>query len=66
MAIKDSVGSIRRPSDYGSGDEDGPNFIRYMDGREHQTHEVWTLGENGVTHEVRLTAQVDVGTGFVG
>ena len=36
-----------------------------MDGRDPQIHEFWTSGEDGVTREVHLTAQVDVGTGFV-
>ena len=66
MARQESVGSIRLPSDYGSGDEDGPEFIRCVDGQESQIHEVWTFGEDGVTHEVHPTAQVDIGTGFVG
>ena len=36
-----------------------------MDGRDPQIHEVWTFGEDGVTHEVCLTAQLYVGAGFV-
>ena len=37
-----------------------------MDGQEHQIHEVWNFGEDGVTREVHPTAQVDIGYGFVG
>ena len=36
-----------------------------MDGRQPHIHEVWTFGEGGVTWEVHLKAQVDVGSGFV-
>ena len=48
-----------------SGDEDKPKFILCVDGREPQIHKVWTFGEDGVTREVRQTAQVNVGAGFV-
>ena len=37
-----------------------------MDGREPQIHEVWNFGEDGVSREVQLTAQVDVGSGLFG
>ena len=60
------VGSIHRRSYSGSGDEDGPEFIGYMDRREPQIHKVWTFGEDGVTREVHLTARVDSRAGFVG
>ena len=60
MARREPVGSIRRPSDYGSGDEDGSEFIRCVDGRQPKIHEVWVFGEDGVTPEVRPTARVDV------
>ena len=66
MDRKDPVGAIRRRSDYGSGDEDGPEFVQCVDGRDLHIHEVWTFGEEGVTREVHPTAQVDVGAGFVG
>ena len=36
-----------------------------MDRREPQIHEAWTFGEDGITREVHLTAQVDVVAGFV-
>ena len=61
MARRNSVGSIRRPSDSSSGDEDGPKFIRCADGRDPNIHEVWTFGEDGVTREFHPTAQVLVG-----
>ena len=60
------VGSIRRPSNSGGGDEDRPEFIRCVDGRETHIHEVWNFGEDGVTCEVHPTSGVGVGTGFVG
>ena len=37
-----------------------------MDGHEPQSHEVWTLGEDGVTPQVYPTARVDVSAGFIG
>ena len=65
MAKQEPVGSIGRPSDSVSRDTEGPKFIQCVDGRDPQIHEVWTFGEDGVTREVHLTSQVDVGTGFV-
>ena len=65
MARQEPVGAIRRPSDYGSGDKDVPEFIRCDDGRDPEMYEVWTFGEDGVTPEVHPTARVDVGA-FVG
>ena len=66
MARQEPVGSISRPSDYGSGYEDGTKFIWCVVGRQPQIHEVWTFGDESVTSEVHLTAQVDVGVGFFG
>ena len=64
MARQEPVGSICRPSYYGSGYEDGPEFIQFVEGRDPQIHEVWTFGEDGVTREFHKTAQVDVGAVF--
>ena len=58
MSEQDPVGYIDRPSDSGSGYAEGPEFIRCMDRREPQIHEVWYLGKDGVTREVHLTAHV--------
>ena len=66
MARQDPVGSIGWTSDSGSGDAKGPEFIRCVDVREPQIHEVWAFGDKGVTREVHLTARVDVSAGFVG
>ena len=65
MARRYPVGFICRISS-DSGDEDGPDFIRCVDGLHPQIHEVWTFGEDGVTREVHPTAQVDVGTEYFG
>ena len=65
MAGKETVGAICWRSNPGSGDKDGPKFIRCVDGWELQIYEVWTFGEDGVTPEVHLTEQVDVGAGFI-
>ena len=64
MARWDPVRSIRRPSDSVSGYEDRPEFIRCVDGRQTQIHEVWTFGDDGFTREVHPTEQEDVGAGF--
>ena len=55
------VGSISRPSDSGRGYDDGPQFIRCVDGQQPKTHEVWIFGENGVNPKVHPTVHVDVG-----
>ena len=66
MARQELVVCICLRSDSGSGDEDVPEFIRCVDGREPQNREAWTFGEDGVMREVHLTVQVDVGAGLVG
>ena len=65
MAGQEPVGSIDWTSGSGSGDAEGTDFIRCVDGREPHIHEFWTFGEDGVTHEVHMKAQVDVGSVFV-
>ena len=45
---------------YVSGGEDGPKFICCVNRRHPQIHEVWTFGEDGVTHEVHFTARLDI------
>ena len=66
MSRREIVGSICWRFDSDSGDEDGPELIQYVDGRDPQVHEVWNFGEDGVTREVHPIARVDVGDGFVG
>ena len=56
MARQDPVETILRSSDSASGDADGPDFIKCVDGREPQIHKVWTFGEDGVMCEVHPTA----------
>ena len=63
---QDLVGYMPCQANYGSGGEDGPEFIHCVDGRQTQIHEVWNFGENGVTREVCSTVRIDVGSGFVG
>ena len=60
------MGSICRPYDSGSGGTKGVEFIRCVDGQDPQIHEIWCLGSYGVTREVHLTAQIDVGAETVG
>ena len=59
------VGAIHWSSNYGSGDEGGPEFIQGVDRRDPQVHEVWNSGEYGVTSKVHLTARVEIGAEFV-
>ena len=66
MGGRETVGAILWISNSGSGNEDLPKFNKCVDRRDPQIHEVWNFGEDGVTPEVHPTAQVDVGTGFVG
>ena len=61
MAKREPVGFIRQSSGYGSGDKEGPKFIRCVDGRQPEIHEVWNFGEDSVIPEVHLTACIDVG-----
>ena len=65
MAWMEPVGSIVRPYNSVSRDAEGPEFIQCVDVREPQIHEVWDFGDNGVTHEVHPTVQVDVVSGVV-
>ena len=66
MSIPDPVGAIIWPSDSGCGDAERFQFIRCVDGREPKVHEVWILGEDGVTPKVHPTAWVDIWTGIFG
>ena len=66
MASQETVGSIDHPYNSHSGGAEGPKFIRCVDGREPQIHEVSTFSENDVTRELHPTARVDVGAKFVG
>ena len=66
MVSQDPVVSIGWPSDSGSGDAEGPKFIRCVDGREPQIHEVWAFVDDGVTREVHPNVRVDFYAGVVG
>ena len=66
MARRDTVGSNRWPSNADSDNEDRPQLILCVDRLQPQIHEVWTFGDDGVTHEVHPTARIDVSTGFFG
>ena len=65
MSIPDLVGATHWPSEYSCGDADRSKFIRCVDGHKPKVNEVWILGEDGLTHEVHPTAQVDVDAGVV-
>ena len=66
MSGRDPVGFVDAASNFSDKDAEGPEFIRCMDGREPQVHDVWTFRDYGVTLEVHPTTQVDVSSGFVG
>ena len=65
VARRDPVKAIHRPSDYGSGDKDRPEFIRCVDRQHPEIHEVWTFREDCVTREGHPNARIDVGA-FIG
>ena len=65
MARWDPVGYICFPSASISGYEDGPEFIRCVDRLQPEIHEVWNLGEDGITPKVHPTECIAVGD-FVG
>ena len=66
MVRREPVGSIGWPSNSGSGNTEGPEFIQCVDGREPQIHEVCDFGDDGIMCEVHPTLQVDFGAVVVG
>ena len=65
MPGMEPVGAISRPSNSYCGENDGPQFIRFVDERQPEINEIWTFGEDGVTPKFHLTARIDV-SNFVG
>ena len=65
MARQEPVGSIRRPYNSSSRDEDRTECIQCVDGREPQINEFLTFSKYNVMCEDHPTAQVDVSSGFV-
>ena len=61
-----SKGSIRRPSDIGSGITEDTAFVQCIDGREPQIHEVWSLCLDRIVRKVHPTAQEEVPIGTIG
>ena len=59
------MGSIRWPSNPGSGSTEDTAFIKCVDGWKPQIHEFWYLGLDNTTLEVHPAAQVEVITGTV-
>ena len=64
MSMPDIVGNINLPSESGCWDADRSQCIGCVDVYEPKFHEVWVLGEDGVTPKVHLTERVDVGAGI--
>ena len=48
------------PSDSCCGGADRSKFVRCVDRRDPEVHEVWIWGDDGITPEVHLTAQIDI------
>ena len=65
MSRRELVGAIHWTSDSGSGDDEVPEFIYCVDGRQLEIHEVCTFEEDGVTRKVHPNARVDVAA-FIG
>ena len=61
MPRRKPVGVICQPFCSGNGGEDGIEFVRYVDGREPQIHELWSFAEDGITCKVHPFARVDFG-----
>ena len=60
------MGPIHWSSYSVSGGTEGVEFIRRVDVRELQMHEIWCLGSDGITCEVQATARIDVCAETVG
>ena len=59
------MGSIHWPSNPDIGITKDTAFIQCVGGQEPQIHEVWILGLDGIIHEVRPKARVEVVSGTV-
>ena len=66
MILRNPIGGIWRPSDYGSRAEDPGAFIQYVDGREPVIHELWCHGVGRICHEVHPTARIEIPSGTIG
>ena len=60
------MGTICRPSDYGSGFTDTTAFIQCINGREPHINKLWCLGLNGVFCKVHTFVRVEIPSGTVG
>ena len=64
MSGREPVGFIDTIYNSGSGEAEGTELIRCVDGHKPQYHKIWTFGEDSVTREVHPKARVDVSAGF--
>ena len=55
------MGPICRPSYSGSRGTEVVEFIQCVDGQDAQMHKIWCIYSDGVTREVQLKAQIDIG-----
>ena len=60
------MGTIRKPSDYGSGGSETSAFIQCINGRETQINELWCMGLDSIFREVHHIARVDILAGTIG
>ena len=65
MIRRAPMGSIHKPSNFGSRSTESTAFIQCVDVREHQIHELWCLGLDGISHESHPTDQVEVIAGII-
>ena len=63
MSRRAPMGTIRRPSDSGSGGTEGTDFIKYIKYQETQINLLWCLGLGRIFWKFHPTARVEVPTG---
>ena len=61
MSRRESFRATHKTFLYDNRGEDGIEFVRCVDGRELQTHKLWSFSKDRITREVYPFARVDVG-----
>ena len=59
MITRATMGTIRRPLDYGDEGNETTDFIQFINGWEPQINKLWRLGLDGNYREVHPTAHVE-------
>ena len=65
MIRRAPMGTICRPSDYGSMGTETTAFIQCINGRDPQINELWCLGLDGIFREVHPTKRTDIPDGTI-